>query len=110
MLFILGAGGVHPVSGAVTIPGAVLDGTSPSLVIAEFYPCAANGDEYLVLSNRGSEAVNLFNWSVSDGEGAIRFLGGVLLPGQTLSMSENASSYASVYGMPPDITVVDWMS
>ena len=110
LLFILGAGGVHPVSGAVTIPGAVLDGTSPSLVIAEFYPCAANGDEYLVLSNRGSEAVNLFNWSVSDGEGAIRFLGGVLLPGQTLSMSENASSYASVYGRPPDITVVDWMS
>ena len=110
LLFILGAVGMHPVSGAVTLPGAVLDGTSPSLVIAEFYPCAANGDEYLVLSNLGTEAVNLFDWSVSDGEGTVRFLGGRLLPGQTLSMSENGSSYASVYGRPPDITVVDWVS
>jgi len=110
LLFVLGAGGMHPASGAVTLLGAVPDGASPSLVIAEFYPCAANGDEYLVLSNRGTEAVNLFDWSVSDGEGAIRLLERTLLPGQTLSMSENASSYESVYGMPPDIMVVDWAS
>lgn len=110
MLFILGAPALHPVSGAATSLDAFSVDARESLMIVEFYPCATNSDEYLVLSNRGPESVNLLDWKVSDGEGVIRLLGGMLLPGQTLSVSENASSYASAYGRAPDIQVVGWSS
>ncbi len=101
LLFILVAGGLHPAPAAA-------EASAPSLVIAEFYPCAVGGDEYLVLSNRGAEAVNLLGWTLSDGEGSLAFAAGTVQPGCTLSVSENASSFASAYGAPPDLEVPGW--
>lgn len=80
------------------------------MLIEGFYPCAVNDDEYLVLSNCGPETVNLLDWAVSDGEGAIRFLEGTLMPGCSLSLSENASSYAAAYGVAPDVHIAGWSS
>lgn len=82
----------------------------PPLAIAEFYPCAVGGDEYLVIQNRGAEAVNLLGWTVTDGEGAVTFLGGTMEPGESLSMSENATSFESAYGFSPTLALPAWTS
>mgnify|MGYP001765624345 CR=1 FL=1 len=103
MLFVLAAVGLHPASGSA-------DAQAPPLAVAEFYPCAVGGDEYLVLSNRGAEAVNLMGWTVSDGEGSIALLGGLLQPGESLSISENASSFERAYGTAPDLHLPSWTS
>ncbi len=110
LLFILGSASMHPVSGPLAVPSVCADDVRASLVIVEFYPCAVSSDEYLVLCNRAAEAVNLFNWTVTDGEGVIRFTGGALLPGESLSVSENATSYMSVYGEAPGMHLPGWTS
>ena len=110
MLFILGSASMHPASGPLAVPSVCADDVRASLVIVEFYPCAVSNDEYLVLCNRAAEAVNLFNWTVTDGEGVIRFTGGALLPGESLSVSENATSYMSVYGEAPGMHLPGWSS
>ncbi|MEW5747913.1 MAG: phospholipase D-like domain-containing protein [Candidatus Thermoplasmatota archaeon] len=103
LLFVLAAWGLHPASGSA-------DAQAPPLAVAEFYPCAVGGDEYLVLSSRGAEAVNLMGWTVSDGEGSIALLGGLLRPGEALSISENASSFERAYGTAPDLHLPSWTS
>lgn len=103
LLFVLAAGGLHPASGSADVQ-------VPPMAVAEFYPCAVGGDEYLVLSNRGAEAVNLLGWTVSDGEGSIALLGGFIQPGEPLSLSENASSFERAYGAPPDLHLPSWTS
>lgn len=103
LLVVLVAGGLHPASGSA-------DAQVPPMAVAEFYPCAVGGDEYLVLCNRGAEAVNLLGWAVSDGEGSIALLGGTLQPGDALSISENASSFERAYGAPPDLHLPSWTS
>lgn len=110
MLFILGSASLHPVSGTLAVCGEYADDVRASLVIVEFYPCAVSGDEYLVLRNRATETVNLSDWAVTDGEGAMRLTGGALPPGESLSLSENASSYSSVYGEPPGVHIAGWGS
>lgn len=110
MLFILGPWSLHPVSEAPAVPCACLDGVWTSLVIVEFYPCAVSSDEYLVLSNRAAETVNLLGWTVTDGEGVLTFSQRLLAPGEELSVSENASSYSSAYGEAPDIHLPGWSS
>lgn len=75
-----------------------------SVLISEFYPCGLADDEYLVLSNSGSSAVNLRNWTVTDGEGLLRFVADVVVGAEdSLVISTNASSYLSAFGAEPDI-------
>jgi cardiolipin synthase len=110
LLFILGSAGLHPASDISEKSCVMGDEAMASLLIKEFYPCAVNGDEYMVLSNPGPEAVNLLGWSVSDGEGTITLLGGSLQPSDSFSISENASSFTEAYGVLPDIQVDGWCS
>lgn len=108
LLFALGAVGAHPVSAAMTIPGEVAVDLRAPVLITGFYPCAVNGDECLVLSNRGSETVNLLNWSVCDGEGSVKLPSHDLRPGGAFALSENRSSYRMAYGSDPDLSVDGW--
>jgi len=79
-------------------------GSSSSLLITEFYPRALLGDEYVSISSSISRAVNLHNWSVTDGEGALKFATDCWLgPQQTIVISFNSSSYEKTFGRTPDV-------
>ncbi|MBN1678025.1 MAG: lamin tail domain-containing protein [Candidatus Thermoplasmatota archaeon] len=78
----------------------------PEAVIAEFYPCGLCDDEYLVIENSGSETISLHNWTVADGEGALRFARSIELgPHARLVVSSNSTSYARAFGCAPDISL-----
>ncbi len=108
LLLLVGTVGPHPASASDGATYPTPDPTTSPLVVSELHPCAVNGDEYLVLSNRGAEAVNLTGWTIADGEGALLLLGGTLLPGSSLSISENAPSFAYAYGSSPGLHVPGW--
>lgn len=74
------------------------------VLISEFYPCGLCDDEYFVLENKGEVPVSLRNWTVSDGEGALRFTGDVMVASRArLAISANATSYQRAFGCPPGI-------
>ncbi len=83
----------------------VANAASPSgLLITEFYPCALSDDEYFVLTNAGSERMNLLNWSITDGEGVLRFDEDVWLePSASFAISSNSTSYSMAYGRSPEL-------
>jgi len=84
-----------------------LDRTS-TLLISEFYPCALRSDEYFVISNVGSGSVNLRNWTVTDGEGAILFVSDLAVPSNgRVSVSENASSFRCAFGRDPEVSLAN---
>ena len=78
----------------------------PRILISEFYPCALDGDEYVVLSNPNEEDVDLSGWQLTDGEGYLTFIGSAVAPaGSRVAVSFNASSYAAAYGVQPEIPI-----
>jgi cardiolipin synthase len=78
----------------------------PGVLISEFYPCAANDDEYFVLFNRDEAPVELGGWQLTDGEGVVHFLERTRIPAlSSFSVSFNGSSYLAAYGSPADIAV-----
>ena len=82
--------------------------TGTQLLITEFYPCALSGDEYLVVSNTCPCRVDLANYSITDGEGTLTFVGNLWLqPSSSLSVSMNSTSFQRAYGRSPDIIVDD---
>jgi cardiolipin synthase len=84
------------VSALISTPGQVL--------ISEFYPCALEDDEYLVLFNAWDAPVPLAGWHVTDGEGLIEFREGAsIAPRSRLALSFNGSSFAAAYGVRPTI-------
>lgn len=75
-------------------------------MISEFYPCALAGDEYFSVSCSGALYLSLRDWSVTDGEGEIRFVSDIwLFPGKTFTVSFNASSYWDAYDRLPDLSL-----
>ncbi len=84
-------------------------GSTPiGLMITEFYPCALSADEYFVISNAGSERLNLMNWSLTDGEGTLTFSADYWLePGRSLVVSDNSTSYSAAFGRSPDVCFDD---
>jgi len=79
-----------------------------SVLISEFYPCGLLDDEYVKLKSATQIPVDLRNWSLTDGEGVLRFCQDQWLqPSSSLTVSMNASSYFSAYGMCPDISTID---
>ena len=81
---------------------------SGGLLITEFYPCALSGDEYIVVSNSGSETANLLNWSLTDGEGVLTFRKDAWLgPSRSLAISFNSTSYWTAFGHGPDFCIDD---
>lgn len=108
LLLLLGAAGLHPASAVASGMDAPSADPRVSVLITEFYPCAVDGDEYVVLCNCGTEAVNLLDWALSDGEGSVRLPGRELLPRESFVVSERASSYLAAYGALPDLSVEGW--
>ena len=89
------------------VPGTVSLMIEPQLLISEFYPCGLSGDEYVAIANPGTFTTNLNNWSFSDGEGKVTFVGTVwLAPGSCHYTSWNSSSFSAAYGRSPD----SWIS
>lgn len=106
LLSLLAVPGPHPHAfpGNECHPSTV----SGRVLISEFYPCGLNQDEYFVIVNTADDPVALANWSVSDGEGVIRFLEPASLAGRgMLAVSMNSSSYERAYGGRPDIGLDD---
>lgn len=82
---------------------AEIQQTGAALLISEFYPSGLSDDEYLVLSNMRDSPLNLRNWSISDGEGAMRFRSDLwLAPSCSFVLTMNSSSYESAFGCPAD--------
>ena len=79
-----------------------------SILISEFYPCGLLDDEYVKLKSATQIPVDLRNWSLTDGEGVLRFCQDQWLqPSASLTISMNSSSYFSAYGAYPDISTND---
>jgi cardiolipin synthase len=79
-----------------------------SILISEFYPCGLLDDEYVELRSASHIPVDLMNWSLTDGEGVLRFCQDCWLqPSASLTVSMNSSSYFSAYGAYPDISTND---
>lgn len=77
-----------------------------AVMISEFYPCALSQDEYLSITCIGDTYFCMRNWSISDGEGSIRFVSDQwLLPGKTCTLSFNTTSYWNAYDRLPDISL-----
>mgnify|MGYP001765557376 CR=1 FL=1 len=87
---------------------SLFDPDPARVIFSEFYPCGLQDDEYFVLTNIGGSSADLFNWSVTDLEGALRFVSHELLPsGGRLTVSANSSSYLRAYGRLPDVQMDD---
>ncbi len=82
------------------------DDEDSGILISEVYYHTFGDNEYVVLVNTGSRAVNLSHWTVSDGEGAWE-MGEVpaTLPGARFVLSQNATSLWEIAGLPSDACV-----
>jgi phosphatidylserine/phosphatidylglycerophosphate/cardiolipin synthase-like enzyme len=79
-----------------------------SILITEFYPCGLLDDEYVKLKSAMQIPIDLRNWSLTDGEGVLRFCQDQWLqPTASLTISMNSSSYFSAFGAYPDISTND---
>lgn len=75
-------------------------------LISEFYPCGLCSDEYFAIVNSGTAPLSLENWTVTDGEGSLRFCCETMMPpGKRIVASSNASSFKSAFGEAPDISL-----
>ena len=93
--------GVHPNLESST--GADAISLSKDIVISEFYPRALNRDEYFALTSLSGPIVNLRNWSVSDGEGILRFTNDTFIAHRMkLTISSNSSAFKRAYDETPD--------
>jgi len=105
------ASGLFAVSLIASAQHQPLAAASPeaiSLLVSELYPYALEDDEYVVIFNPGETYAELEGWQLADGEGTISFAEGVLVPpGSGLSVSFNASSYLSAYGVPAAVALDD---
>lgn len=96
----------HPTGGSCKALGSAVDSQASAALIAEFYPCALAGDEYFSVYCAGDLYICLRGWSVTDGEGEIRFVSDLFIfPGQIFTVTFNASSYWSAYGRLPEIAL-----
>ena len=96
----------HPGEASIGAAGSATAVDSPGLVISEFYPCALSGDEYFSISCRGDSYFYLRNWSVTDGEGELRFISDLwLFPGNTLTVTYNATSFWNAYNRLPGLSM-----
>jgi phosphatidylserine/phosphatidylglycerophosphate/cardiolipin synthase-like enzyme len=78
------------------------------ILIAEFYPCGMLDDEYVRLRSAAQIPIDLRNWSLTDGEGVLRFCQDQWLqPSASVTVSMNSSSYFSAFGFYPDISAND---
>lgn len=67
------------------------------LLITEIYPDTRTKnelDEYLALTNPGTSAINIGNWSITDNEGTIIFPSFEVRPHQTIYITRNASAFS----------------
>lgn len=93
----VGCGGTAASAGLVVASG---------VVISEFYPCALARDEYFSISCLDDRYFSLRDWSVTDGEGEIRFISDLwLLPGKTFTVTNNATSFWNAYSRLPDLSL-----
>jgi phosphatidylserine/phosphatidylglycerophosphate/cardiolipin synthase-like enzyme len=84
------------------------ENAGPGVVISEFYPCGLCDDEYIVLENSCDRPVDLSNWTVTDGEGSLRFCGPLELgPGERLVVASNSTSYRRAFDVLPDLCLDD---
>lgn len=96
----------HPTGPSCTELGSTVDPHDSAALISEFYPCALAGDEYFSIYCAGDLYICLRGWSVTDGEGEIRFVSDLfILPGQIFTVTFNASSYWCAYGRLPEIAL-----
>jgi len=80
--------------------------SSGALLISEMYPSATCKDEYVAIANAGAKAVNLRDWSLTDGEGAVRFDADLwVAPGGTLAVAFNTSSFFAAYHRRPEVSL-----
>jgi hypothetical protein len=88
--------------GSSVLAGAIED----MFIISEFYPCATWSDEYFAISNIGESYGDLEGWSVSDGEGYLKFCRSLsVAPGDTFTVSWNGTSFSDAFGRSPSISV-----
>ena len=78
------------------------------VIVSEFYPCGLQDDEYIVLENIGVSDADLYNWTVTDLEGTLRFVSHVTIaPGERVVVSANSSSYLQAFACLPDAQMAD---
>ena len=105
MLFLLGTSAPYPSAWSpLTCEG--LSTSSSTVLISEFYPCAMSNDEYVVLTCVADFGISLLNWSLSDGEGTIKFLKPLVVESMgSLAISMNSTSFVKAYNKPPDVSL-----
>ncbi|MFQ5986750.1 MAG: phospholipase D-like domain-containing protein [Thermoplasmata archaeon] len=62
------------------------------LLLVEVLAHAPRDNEYVVIANPGSRAVNLSAWTLTDGEGSWTFPDDSLVPGRTILLTRNATA------------------
>lgn len=78
------------------------------VAISEFYPCGLCDDEYFVLESCCEQSLSLRNWSVTDGEGTLRFVAPLeVSAGGRLVVAFNSTSYQRAFGEQPDLSPGD---
>jgi cardiolipin synthase len=88
----------------LTLHLALADEPDPSVWIYEVHPGGQTMWEHAILMNTGDHAIDLSNWTLSDGEGVWRLpLGSSVPSGERISISENATGFQTLRGRPPDI-------
>ncbi len=87
-----------------TLEIALADEPDPAVWIHEVHPGGQTMWEHVILENTGQRAIDLSNWTLTEGEGTWRLpLGSFVSPGGRISISENATGFQTLRGRPPDI-------
>jgi len=105
LLFLFGTSAPYPTAYSDIACGD-LSTSSPTILISEFYPCAMSNDEYVILTCVADFGISLLNWSLSDGEGTIKFLKPLVVGSMgSLAISMNSTSFEKAYNKPPNVSL-----
>lgn len=111
VLILLASGSLLPDRGPLAFPpppAAVPlfpSETGEGVLLTRVYPNAARDDEFVELTNTGTDPADLSGWSLSDLEAVASFPNGTALgPAGRLAVTRNASSYAEDLRRPADFT------
>ncbi|MFQ5552685.1 MAG: phospholipase D-like domain-containing protein [Thermoplasmata archaeon] len=86
-----GLGLVNPAEGRPS-PDDVGERSPSTLLLVEILAHAPRDDEYVVIANPGSRAINVSAWTLTDGEGSWTLPDTSLAPGSTIDLTRNATA------------------
>lgn len=97
---------MHPIPKSEMEIDVAVSSVFREVVISEFYPRALCKDEYFALASLSESVVNLRNWSITDGEGTVKFTNNTFIaPAEVITISMNMSSFQRAYDRAPSFAI-----